>query len=534
MSDAFFSDLGKKKKSSLANKKQFASIRKSLLGDLLEKQRNVVEDKSRYKSALCPRRAGKTYMAIRYALWTALKVSDAVVVITTLTLKSAKRLYWRELRDLMDAYGVDYKPHNTSLELLIKANGSKVFLAGAETVADIERLRGGRYDLVIVDECKSFHPSVFREFMDDVVSPALLDKMGTLLLIGTPGTELSGPFYEATDPENKSETGVHTCRPWIDRDLPYWKARRARWSFHTWTQKDNTAMPQIWEAALDLKEVNNWPDDHPTWLREYLGQWVAGENSRVFSFADANTRADGHGNPLCTYFPDENSTNTFGLTDTVDWHYVLGIDLGYEDSTAFVIGAWSPHDPNLHMVWSYKSPHMRTDDIAMRIKQLDAMVGGFSGMVADTGGLGKMIVETLNFEHGFNIEPAKKQDKLDHIELMNGDYLSGRIKHAHGISLSVEMVNLQWDLSRGSKSELMRAKKLRVERDAEDHLCDAALYLYRYVYHKLATEKTRGPEKGSAEWAKLQDQIAADRAAERRNIDAEGNKPLAKDWESYE
>lgn len=532
MSKAFFGDLARQGHDKRANKKQFAEIRRSLLADLLEKQRAVIEDTYRYKSVLCPRRAGKTYTAIRYALYTALKRDNALVVVTTLTLKSAKRLYWKELRDLMDAYGIKHKAHHTSLEITINANGSKIFLAGAETSSDVERLRGMQFDLVIVDECKSFHPRIFEEFLDDVMSPALLDRGGTMLLVGTPGTDLAGPFYEATCPDFKSDTGVHKSRPYSERDLPYWKVRKARWSFHTWTQVDNTAMPQIWEGALELKEMNNWADDHPTWMREYLGLWVPGENSRVFVFADANTKTDPQGDPLCTFWPDEESSNVFGLSEGETWNYVLGVDLGFEDSTAFVVGAWSPTDPVFRFVWSYKAQHMLPDDIAKNIKRLEAMTGGFAGMVADTGGLGKMIVETLNFEHGFNIEAAKKTEKLDHIELMNGDYWSGRIKHLHGLSLSEEMTNLHYDLSRGSKSDLLRIKKLRVERDAEDHLSDAALYTYRYAMHKLSRARIVAPKRGSAAWQEAQEQEAAERAIRKRAGDTD--KYVGKKWSDYE
>ena len=48
----------------------------------------------------------------------------------------------------------------------------------------------------------------------------------------------------------------------------------------TWNIRDNEAKPAQWANALATKRRRGWSDDHPTWRREYLGEWVA-DNSEL-------------------------------------------------------------------------------------------------------------------------------------------------------------------------------------------------------------------------------------------------------------
>ena len=120
---------------------------------------------------------------------------------------------------------------------------------GAETTSEIEKLRGGAYHGVIVDECKSFNPIVLSELVEDVIRPALADHNGKLILIGTPGRDLRGIFYEAT--QQPSPLNV-AGRPTNSR---YGSGIEAEWSSHHWDARDNVAMPNIWKDFLATKRV---------------------------------------------------------------------------------------------------------------------------------------------------------------------------------------------------------------------------------------------------------------------------------------
>ena len=53
-------------------------------------------------------------------------------------------------------------------------------MAGAETKADIERLRGAaaEADICILDECKSFSPEHLNDLIENVVEPGLMTRDG--------------------------------------------------------------------------------------------------------------------------------------------------------------------------------------------------------------------------------------------------------------------------------------------------------------------------------------------------------------------
>ena len=83
------------------------------------------------------------------------------------------------------------------------------------------------------------------------------------------------------------------------------------------------------------------------------------------------------------------------LLDGLLTDFVLGIDLGFVDATAFVVLGFSEDSPDVYVVHSDKVSELTTEDIARKIH---ALVQRFEPVriVADSGGLGKMIVEELN------------------------------------------------------------------------------------------------------------------------------------------
>ncbi len=498
----------------------------AIRASLHKQQGALVEDPARYKAALCPRRVGKSWAAMSYAHTTCLDIPNARVVICTLTLKSAKNIYWWEMQQFAQYYGLtlDYNVNELRVDF---PNGSQIMLIGMESRQQIDKLRGGKYHLVIIDECKSFPKSVFDELLVDVIEPALGDYQGTLLLIGTPGSILEGPFYEATmpgllDDRDGPLKGLPFSRTFLNPEA-YWEQHRKakpRWSRHTWTQKDNKALPHLWQEALDKKERNGWDDNDPTWLREYLAHWVAMESAHVYVFPQLLRTCP----ERVTWRPDPKSKVPFGLDPTKTWHYLLGIDYGFEDDTALVIGAYSDEEQVLYHCWDFKDIHLDVDQVGKQIEECIAMVPkGFDAIVADFGGGGKQITATFNRRYGINIIPAEKRDKFDYIELLNADYRSGRIRLNKAFDLCLEKQMLTWDLGDKGKQFLAHAGKLREHPALPNHLCDAWLYLWRYSYHFFAQRAEPGPDKGSREWLQAETLRAMETAVKRRAEQASGD-----------
>jgi hypothetical protein len=482
----------------MARSKEIAD---SMRASLFPQQLAVIEDPSKNKSGICPRRSGKSWCAMSYASIVCLSKKNARVVIVTLTLKSAKNIYWFEIKDYVRQFGLGNEVDFFVNELRIDfPHGSKIMMIGAESKAQIEKLRGGKYDLVIIDEAKSYPPAVLSELIDDVVEPALMDRDGTMLMIGTPGNILSGPFFESTFPGHKDESGHLTSRTYANPES-YWQSHPEdddwEWSRHEWTLQDNITTPHSWARALKRKKKKRWTDDTPTWQREYLGRWIASELAYVYAYASLM-----HSDPdkVC-WEPDFENGNQFGLPVDEEWHYILGLDLGWEDDFAAVLGAYNPHDGILYHVWEYKDNHQDVDAVAMHIlRAIDAAGGSVDKIVGDAGGLGKMVIETLNKRHGLNIEPAEKREKNDFIELLNTDYHSGRVKVQKGSDLSLENQALQWDLGESSKKLLARTGRLKEHPSCPNHLCDAWLYLWRFSYHYWMNDRPDHHAEGSNEW----------------------------------
>lgn len=492
------------------------AIAANILGSCFLHQRNLIEDRCRRKAALCPRRAGKSHCAMSYAFWTCLSKVGARVIVVTLSLKHARNTYWFDMMAFADKFGVKGKFYQNELRF-IGTNSSQILLIGADSRAEIEKLRGGQYDLVILDECKSFAPVVLNELVDEVIWPALADRKGTMLMIGTPGNIMSGKFFETTYPgfalekKRKCSCGDAACvkRP-VARDYyqpeKYWTEHtgdRLFWSRHHWTVEDNRAFDdasgvnQLWREMLDMKELNQWADDEPIWRREALGEWVATPGAFVYAYANiVSTLEADH----VHWRPDYKNGNKHGLAKDVEWNYLLGLDFGYEDDFAMVVVAYNPYDGVLYHVWDFHANHLDVYQMVEEIDRAFDRFGGFDAVVADSGALNTLLIETINKRHGRNIIKAEKREKFDHIELLNADIRAGRIKIIPKSDLALQLASLQFDLSKGAKEELARMGKLSEMRTMANDLCDAFLYVWRYSYHYYTDHRRTMHEVGTREW----------------------------------
>lgn len=515
----------------------------AILADLFPEQRDFVTDPDRRKSLITPRRAGKTFSAISYALICALRNPGCRIPIITLTLRSAKRLYWDPFADFSRKYALnlEYKRADNTIQL---PNGSQIFLNGAETIKDIEKLRGGAYKLVLIDECKSFDLHIFEELVDDILRAATNDTHGTICIIGTPGSVLDGPFYEATCPNLKDEDGDLISRSFANPE-PFWAEnpdKHPKWSRHTWTVQQNIHCPHIWADFLEDKKREKWKDDNPTWMREALGMWVSQGDTMVYALNHLVANAGGPQDCEAVWKKAKGpGYNKWGLREDMEWRFILGMDMGFNDDFALVVVAYSPYEDVLYHVYDFRATHMIVPQIASLVKRVvEQFDDRIEAMVADTGNLAKMVVETLNTQYGFFIEAAEKSEKFDHIELINSDFHSGKIKILANSDLYGELMHLQWDLKKMDKNKAIRLGKLKEDPTQPNHLCDALLYTWRFSLHHFTREKPVTPEPDTPEYYEDLEEKAYQEACERRrNEQEEEYKPewtdvlLAEDGSSW-
>jgi len=416
---------------------------------LFGQQVKFIQDPRKLKAALCSRRAGKSHMAGCYVIAEALKHPKSTVPYVALTRGHAKRIMWKTLLDLTRPYN----PQVNLTELRITlSNGSDIVLAGANDEATAEVFRGQKFPLVVLDECASFR-SHFREMVEEVIEPALIDMNGTLAMIGTPSAACRGLFFDATTQSTS----------------PY--------SLHRWTILDNPFIPHA-QAWLDerMKE-RGWTIDTPAYRREWLGEWVASTDSQVYAFSKDKNLAKGIPNKL---------------------NYILGIDLGYDDETAFVVVGYRPDDPHLYVCETYAKSEMIITDIVRKVEELTERYKSFVRIVADTGGLGKQIAAEIRKRYGLAVFPAEKTQKADFIQLCNDDFRLGKILvNPAEINFIEEITALQWD-------EEKEGRFIEDPRFA-NHRCDAFLYAWRESCHYLEQTPITLPEHGSDAFYKAEE-----------------------------
>ncbi len=139
-------------------------------------QWDVFNCASRFRILVAGRRFGKTYLAmveLCRAAWGGGRLAWYVAP----TYKQAKRIAWKPLKQMTRPYWAS-KPNETDLRIELLSGGT-ICLRGAD---NYDSLRGDGLDFLILDEYASLAPQAWTE----VLRPALADRMGRALFIGTP------------------------------------------------------------------------------------------------------------------------------------------------------------------------------------------------------------------------------------------------------------------------------------------------------------------------------------------------------------
>jgi len=167
---------------------------------LFDKQLAFVQDPSPFKIAVCSRRSGKTVSCAAHLIDTAINNKGVVCVYITLSRNNAKKIVWKELKELNRKYQLQGQVNQTELTLSFP-NGSAIYLSGAKDVSEIEKFRGLAIKLCYIDEGQSFR-AYLEALINDVIAPALMDYGGTLCLIGSPGAIPTGFFHSCASPDS--------------------------------------------------------------------------------------------------------------------------------------------------------------------------------------------------------------------------------------------------------------------------------------------------------------------------------------------
>lgn len=426
----------------------------NLLDNAFPQQLKFIQSPNKLKALFCTRRAAKSYTAGLYLVKEALENPGVSCLFIALTRKSAKGIAWKDvLKVINKQYKLGIKFNETELTATLP-NGSVIYVTGVDAKDDeMEKLLGQKYKLVCIDEAASYSIDL-RALVYGYLKPAMTDYQGTICLMGTSGNLTKGLFFDVT---NSTEPG---------------------WEVHSWTAHDNPFVAKQWQAELDDIAANR-PlfMQTPLFKQWYLNQWVIDKDALVYKFNS-----------------EKNRFKTLPTPSRGDWIYRIACDLGYEDASAFVVGAYHEFDKKLYIVHTYKKSHMDLTDVAEYLKGLIVKFNAVPEVVIDNAN--KQAVEEMKKRHQLNLVAADKRGKEDFIEMLNADLIMEHIKLGPNTDPLVdELQNLVWVEKNG---EIVRPKEENPACD--NHLCDAFLYLWRKCTNFTGERLKPAPKYGSKEY----------------------------------
>jgi hypothetical protein len=443
--------------------------------ELFDKQVALLEDPSRNKAALCTRRAGKTSTWSRYAVIECLRRPGALVRIWASARLRAKELLWGELNDICDRHKIKVDTHETELRFTFE-NRSEIRLVGADKDKEAQKKRGDKTSLEIVLESQSFGPFL-QKLVEDVIEPSLFDTRGTVCMEGTPGPVCAGYWFHVTGTKEDVARWTSTGIEIKDGDAVHISG--ANWSCHRWSVLDNPFLPHAKEELAALKKKRQWADDNPTWLREYQAKWVNDTGA--------------------LYYRWDSTRNTYDIGKTQPWgpgwSHVLGWDIGFNDAMALVVWGWHENDKTLYEAYSWAESKVLSEAVVEKIRECQQRFN-IVKMVADTGGGGRLFVEEVQARYGLVFEAAQKQNKYEHVLLMNNDFLTGRIKTLPSSAYSWDVARLPKDPDWDPESGRPPAEDPRFD----NHTTDAGLYGFRYAYNFLSEIEEPEAKVGTQEY----------------------------------
>lgn len=435
-------------------------IIKRLKESCFAEQRAFVDDPSRTKVALCSRRASKTFALAVMLVICCLLTPGAKTAFLTTTRKEADRIFTRDAMAKLVAHLDGLPVRFAKSESIWKFdNGSEIMVLGGDvTEKEKHKLRGGGRRLICIDEIQSFTTNV-DDLMNGAIVPSLVGTdldgtpfRGQLVIAGTPGEVPDTYFHKITD------------------------GRIPGWSIHKWRVDKNPHQASIAaELIAEALALNPNYKSTPSYRREWLGEWVLEKSHLVYHYdpvADADKLPDG---PLS---------------------YVLGVDLGFNDASAFVLVAWSAYDPALYVVEQFSQTQMLTDDVVDKIKDYRSRFN-IQTVVVDSGGGAKITVATWNIKHHLNLTPATdKANKAPHIKLFNSDLQKGKVKLLPAVRTAFvdEWSKLVWDPKKREKNQLVEHVK------SQNHLSDALLYAWFHSRNYLVQTKAPDRDPWVSQW----------------------------------
>tara|TARA_A100001515_G_scaffold137370_2_gene129904 strand:+ start:3048 stop:4262 length:1215 start_codon:yes stop_codon:yes gene_type:complete len=144
---------------------------------LSKPQREIINNKSRFRVLITGRRFGKTFLAINELAKFASQSNKKVWYVAP-SYRQAKSICWNDLKEQLIKHKWVKSINNSDLSVILR-NNSKISLRGADNE---NSLRGIGLDFLVMDEFADIHKQAWYE----VLRPTLSDTKGHALFCGSP------------------------------------------------------------------------------------------------------------------------------------------------------------------------------------------------------------------------------------------------------------------------------------------------------------------------------------------------------------
>jgi len=383
------------------------------------------------------RRSGKSYGVGVIAI-TELLTPNASVLLISPTFANSKVIFQEVLKNVIKL-GLTITQKDTKGMTITLENGAKFVSASPKNITSV---LGHRYSLVIYDEA-----NMINNLLEDynlLVSPTQNDygideetgyKIAKTIFISTPRTK-KHDFYQlyrdGKDPDKKSIYTVHG------------------------TIYDNPMMPQ---AMIDrVKE--NVPEQ--VWKTEYLAEFLDISDDIAYYGFNYNTN-------VVAYADIRPKINKYSK-------FIVGIDIGYTDSTAYVLAWVEPLTGNVYVIEEYfknKLPVPKHCENFINIEQKYGLVGDDVDIERYIDPSAVQASADMIYSYDYETIPAYRA--IDEgIDLINTAFLSGKLFITDNCPRLVEQVE---------NLELVNKKAKRS--DKYGHF-DLALASFRYMFASYA------------------------------------------------
>lgn len=292
---------------------------------LYDKQQEVFDnDTDKIILAICSRRSGKTELMGRLLVKRLLKPDQHVVYINR-SFDAAVRQIQKPFDTALQSVGDSLKIVQGSIGggLVQFDNGSWLLIVGNNNAADVNKIRGEKVALVVIDEFG--HMRHLKELVQEVLQPATIDYADSqMVFVGTP-------------PRTK-----------VSFAHELWNNNGNVKRYH-WTFMDNPFIPNKDQVIPQVCAMYGVTPDSMFIRREYFGDVNAYDDEAIY---------------IKKYFKQEPPKDKL-------YHYAyVGIDWGYEDKAAVVAMIADKNDKKMYIVKDWSEAKKGITEISSKAQEM--------------------------------------------------------------------------------------------------------------------------------------------------------------------